>query len=350
MSKLDSNDHKLRDEELTTLVQTMGAAAGSRIPLEVTLAALGEEREDRRLAVVAQRLSKELAQGVPIEQALSKLDRHLPQEVRGLLRAGIESGDLAGTFERFADQRLASKRLARRIQAAIAYPLLVMAILIPLALFASLHIIPEIAAIYEEFDLELPVMTEWVLQTAEQVPEMIAGMVIFAIGLPLLWRIVGGRWLFHRVRSAIPVFGRLWMWSAQRDFASILASFIDLRLPLAEAVGYTGDVLLDRNMGSACRRARGRLDAGQTLSASLAQSIHFEQSLVALVAWGERYGLLTEALGIASEVFEERIDQRAKFIQRLLPPLMLIVVGTVMFFTIIGLVVPLVGLLAGLSM
>jgi type II secretory pathway component PulF len=346
---VESHNRKLRDEELTTLVQAMGAAAGGRIPLEVTLAALGDEREDRRLAAVARRLSNELAQGVPIEQALSRLDRHLPREIRGLLRAGVESGDLAGTFERFADQRLASKRLSRRIQAAIAYPLMVVAILVPLALFASLHIIPQIGAIYEEFDLELWSVTEWVLQTAKQLPPMIAGIMSFAIGLPLLLRIIGGRWLFHRVRSAIPVFGRLWMWSAQRDFASMLASFIDLRLPIAEAVGYTGDVMRDRNMGSACRRARGRLEAGQSLSASLAQSIHFEQSLVALVAWGERYGLLAEALGIATEVFEERIEQRAKFIQRLLPPVTLIVVGTLMFFTIIGLVVPLVGLLQGLS-
>jgi type IV pilus assembly protein PilC len=344
------DDRKLRDEELTTLVQAMGAAAGSRIPLEVTLAALGEEQEDRRLATVAQRLSNELAQGVPIEQALSRLDRHLPEEIRGLLRAGVESGDLAGTFERFADQRLASQRLRWQIRAAIAYPALITAILVPLMLFISLYIIPMFGDIYEEFDLELPVVTEFVLQTAEQMPGIIAGLLIFAVGLPLLLRLVGGRWLFHRVRSSIPLFGRLWMWSAQRDFAAMLASFLDLRLPMAQAVGHTGDVMSDRNMGSACRRARDRLEGGQSLSGSLAQSIHFDQLLVALIAWGERNMLLTEALGIATEVFDDRIEQRASLIQRILPPVTLIAVATLMFFTIIGLMIPLIGLLQGLSM
>lgn len=43
----------LGDEQLTTLVQAVGAASASRVPLEVTLAALAEERDDPRLAKVA---------------------------------------------------------------------------------------------------------------------------------------------------------------------------------------------------------------------------------------------------------------------------------------------------------
>jgi type II secretory pathway component PulF len=107
--------------------------------------------------------------------------------------------------------------------------------------------------------------------------------------------------------------------------------------------------MYDRNMGGACRRARDRLEGGQSLSASLAQSIHFDRSLVALVEWGERHGILTEALGIAAEVFGDRIEQRARLIQRLLPPVTLIVVASLAVFTIIGLMLPLIGLIAGLS-
>jgi type IV pilus assembly protein PilC len=347
---MSDNDRKLRNEEVTTLVHAVGAAAGGRIPLEVTLAALGEERQDRRLAAVAQRLAGELTHGVPIEQALASMERHLPQEVRGLLRAGIESGDLAGTFERYADQRLASQRLGRGVQAAVAYPLMIIAIMVPLVLFLSMYVIPMFGDIYEEFELNLPLVTVWILQTARQVPGTVFGLMAFVIGVPLVLRIVGGRWMFHRVRSAVPLFGRLWLWSGQRDFAAMLASFLELRLPITDAVGHTGEVMRDRNVGAACRRVRDRLENGEALSASLAQSIYFDRSLVALVGWGERHGLLAEALGIATEIFDDRIEQRALLIQRLLPPVTLIVVATLMFVTIIGLMFPLVKLIEGLSM
>jgi type IV pilus assembly protein PilC len=266
------------------------------------------------------------------------------------MRAGIESGDLAGTFERYADQRLASQRMGRGIQAAIAYPLLIVAILVPLALFMSIYVIPMFGDIYEEFELNLPIATMWILQTAEQVPGMILGILLFVIGVPLVLRLVGGRWMFHRVRAAIPLFGRLWLWSGQRDFAAILASFLELRLPLPNAVGHTGEVMRDRNVGGACRRACARLEGGESLSGSMAQSIHFDRSLVALAAWGERHGLLVEALGIATEIFDDRIQQRAMLIQRLLPPVTLIVVATLTLFTIIGLMLPLAEMLRMLSM
>ena len=50
----------LHDEELTTLVHAIGGAATNRVPLEVTLAALAEEKNDSRLADVAQQLASQL--------------------------------------------------------------------------------------------------------------------------------------------------------------------------------------------------------------------------------------------------------------------------------------------------
>ena len=177
------------------------------------------------------------------------MDRQLPSDVVGLLRAGVDSGDLAGTFERFGQQRLATQRIDRRIRAAIAYPLIIIVILVPLLLFLSIFVIPMFGEMFEEFELQLPVITEMVLQTSKQLPMLIAGLLVFVLGIPLVLRIVGGRWLFHRVRTALPLLGRLWMWSGQREFAALLTSFLNLRLPMADAVAYTSDVISDRNLG-----------------------------------------------------------------------------------------------------
>ena len=84
----------LGDEQLSTLVQAVGAASAARVPLEVTLAALAEDHSDPRLATVARQLSSQLQRGATIDEAVASLGRHLPAEVGGLLRAGVESGDL----------------------------------------------------------------------------------------------------------------------------------------------------------------------------------------------------------------------------------------------------------------
>jgi type IV pilus assembly protein PilC len=301
------------------------------------------------VADIARRLSTMLAEGTTVGDAMAEMEHDLPPELRGLLRAGVECGDLPGTIERFAEQRLAVGRTRRQIRAAVAYPLVIMAILVPIALVLSMFVIPMFAAIFEEFDLLLPTVTKLVVDTAAQVPELIAGMLLVILGLPLLLRVVGGRWMLDRVRSATPVLGRLWMWSGQREFASTLASFLDLRLPITSAVAHTGEVLGDRNVARACRRVVDRLEQGESLSVCLGHSIHFDRPLIALVAWGEHHRLLADALRIASEVYDDRIDQYAALVRRLLPPVTLIVVATLMLFVVISLLIPLIKLIEGLS-
>jgi type II secretory pathway component PulF len=347
---LDASDEvKLQETQLTTLVQAVTSAAKVRVPLEVTLAALADEKDDPRLSRVAARLAVRLQRGDTIDQALTDMDRELPAEIRGLLRAGIESGDLAGAFERFAQQKLSQQRVRRHIRATVAYPLLILAILVPLALFLCLVVIPMFRDIFAEFQLDLPKVTQLVIQLSRQLPALIGGLALCLVVTPIVLRWVGGRWLFHRVRAALPMFGRLWTAAGQREFAAQLAAFLDLRLPLDSAVTYTGEVLSDRNIARACRSVAARLKSGQSLSDALARSMHFDRSLAALAAWGESHGLLPDALRVAADVFDDQVEQQASFVRRLLPPITLVAVATVMLFVIIGLMVPLLSLIEGLS-
>jgi type II secretory pathway component PulF len=331
-------------------VHAFGAAATSRVPLEVTLAMLAEETGNPRLADVAHRLAGQLQQGATIDQAVADLDRELPAEVRGLLQAGIECGDPAGTFERFTQQRMVSQRIGRRIRAAIAYPLLATAILVPLLLLLSIYVIPSFGELYREFELELPGVTQLILQTAEQLPALIVGLLVLALAIPIAMRILGGRWLFHRVRAALPMIGKLWVWSSHREFAALLASFLDLRLPLSNAVRHTGEIMSDRNVARACRRLAQRMETTPLLSECMAHSMHFDRSLIAFVAWGERHGVLPDALRIAADVFEDRVEQHTSLVHRLLPPIALVSIASVMFFAIVGLMVPIIELINYLSM
>src|SRR5690349_339918 len=126
---------ELSEDAVDVLLQEIGGAAAGRIPLEVSLGALAEENSDPRLAAVAERLATRLEQGATIDEALKEVEGQLPTEIAGLLRSGVQSGDLAGMFERFSQQRLAASRYNRRIRATLAYPLIIVAILVPTLLF-----------------------------------------------------------------------------------------------------------------------------------------------------------------------------------------------------------------------
>jgi type II secretory pathway component PulF len=339
----------LGSEHVDTLVQALASTAITRVPLEVSLAALAEEKSDPQLAAVAEQLAARLREGATIDTALGDVEHQLPTEIAGLLRAGVESGDLAGTLERYSQQQLAASRFNRRIRVTLAYPIIIVAILVPTLLFLSLYVIPMFGDLFKEFRLDLPEITELILSVANQLPGLIAGLAILLIGFPIVLRLVGGSWMLHRVRAALPFIGRMWMWAAQREFASQLGSFLTMGLTMPSAVAQTAHVLADRNIARACSRLLRRVESGQSLSTSLDQSIQFDRSLVALVAWGERHGALTEALTVATDLFDDRVEQQASLVRRLLPSLTLVSVATLMFFVLAGLLIPLVRLIEALS-
>lgn len=336
-------------DELTLLVNTVGGAAANRLPIEISLAALAEELNDRRLAAAVQRLAVRMRTGAAASEAITELSKDVPSEIAGMLRAGFETGDLVGTMQTLAMHRSAERRIHRKLLTAIAYPLIIAAILVPLMLFLSVLVIPMFADLYKEFGLELPPLTELVLQVSGQMPMLVGGLLVFVLGIPLALRVLGGRWLFHRVRAAIPVVGPMWTWSSQREFAAYLISFLNLRLPMEKAVAYTGSALSDRNVGHACQKVVARLEDGQMLGPALSHSIHFDRSLTGLVTWGEHAGFLREALEIAVYLFDDRIEQQATLLRRLLPPVTMVLVASIMFFMLLGLMIPMVKLIEGLS-
>jgi len=339
----------LTDAQLTMLVNSMGAAATNHVPLEFALSMLADEKEDPRLADVARRLADRLDQGMPVADALAGLEHELPAELRCLLLAGLETGKMDELFDCFTRERLTSQRIARHIRAAIAYPLFVLALTVPVLLFISLYVVPMFAEMYADFELDLPQITELVLQTSEQLPGLIFGLLAVMLIIPLALRLAGGRWIYHRVRAALPILGPMWTLASQREFASLLAALLELRLPLSHAVVHTGDLMTDRNIARACRRIGERLVTGQSLGESLAHSINFDRSLVAMVAWGEHNGVLSDAMRIAAEVFDDRVEQRISLVRRILPPLALVSISTIAVFSILGLFIPLITLIEGLS-
>jgi type II secretory pathway component PulF len=339
----------LHEKQLAALLMTVESTATNRLPLEVTLAALAEDADDRRLAAVARKLAADLHKGATISEAMSHVGDRLPAEVRGLFRAGVESGDLAGTFNLFARERAAQVRIQRRIRAAVFYPIAILCILTPLVLLLSLVVIPSFRPIFVDFDLVLPETTVALMQAADFMPAIIGGALLVLFGLPLALRMIGGRWIVDRVRPAVPLLGPLWSWSGQREFAAMLGSFIEVRLPTMAAVAYTSEILNDRNVARACLGVNERMQGGESLSNAMSNSIHFDRALISLVKWGEDRGLLPEALRVASAIFTDRIEQHASLVQRMLPPIMLIVVGVGVLFVVIGLMLPLVSLIEGLS-
>jgi general secretion pathway protein F len=332
------------------LVSALAVGTTSGIPLDEIFLALADDANDRRLRRVAARIAAELQQGADVSTALAAVRGALPPYVERALAASMDQGQTASVMAALARHESTRQRIRRQIWSALTYPLVVLVLLGMIVLGLTTMIVPQFDEIYADFDLELGELTNILLTIARIAPWVLAGapllvlLVATAGIIPQLARTV------HWLRTGVPLVGQMWICSAQHEFASILGALVGQQVAIEEALICTAESLRDRNLARSTRIAAEKCADGALLSTSLAESIHFDAALPALVSWGESRGKLTEGLRQATLAFERELEMRAAFLQRIMPAVLFLTVVTTMFFFAVGLMIPLVDMIANLGM
>ncbi|MGI9455193.1 MAG: type II secretion system F family protein [Aeoliella sp.] len=325
------------------------AAASAALPLNVVLETLADGLQESTAQRALEQISARLEKGATLDEALVDGDRTIPRYLAGLLRAAIESGNMAEACDGYLNIRESSLRTSNTMRSIMLYPLLLGLAFTALAFLFSIWVIPQFGEMFDEFDLSLPPVTQVVMAGAPYVPWVIVvGMGALAIVLlaPTFFIFAP---LAHRVRCTLPVVGRLFMNAGQRQFSQVLGHLLNLRLPMASALTYTGDLVADRNLGRAAYRMATAVERGIPLSESLAGSKHFDRSLPALVRWGEAGSHLGDTLHLAADMFDDRVRQRTLFLHRVAPTIAMVMVAACALSVTLALMIPLVKLIEGLS-
>ena len=340
---------KLSAQAAATLVEFLAKGVDHGVQLQEVFRSMADDHADRRLQAVARSLVAKLEEGKTPEEALSSLKSILPNNMQRALVIGARTGNLPGILMGLAESEVARQKMRRGLYEVLAYPLLVLLLLAIVMSFASAVVFPSFLSIYKDFDLDLPALTILVLNTANSFPLVLLYFVLFGSVCSMISWSIGGTRFIHWTRTVVPLFGRAWIWDSQHEFAMFMATLTGQKITTQEALTCAVDSLRDRNLARAARLASIRCEQGDSLSKSLGESIHFDSTLTSLVEWGETSQTLPAAFQEAAHTYQQQMDFYLQFLHRVLPPLMLAVVAIVLFSTVAALLVPMVGLIEGLS-
>jgi len=325
-------------------------SAGSKLPLDELFLALSEDADSGPLREAARRLADELQRGSSLATALRNVESQLPVYLRRSLEASTDDSQVLAVIEGLMQHEASRQRMRRQMRAVLFYPTVVVGLLLAILAGMSVYVVPQFEATFRDLDLEMPSATRVAVGLSRFLPATVVAVVLIPLAYLALAAVPATRRVAHWLRTATPFLGRIWIWNAQHEFASVLGSLVSRRVNLDEALDCTVASLDDRNVARATRIAANKCEGGALLSCSLAESIHFDPLLTSLVGWGETHAALPQALGEAAEAFEEAIDMRVEFLRRVLPPMLLIVVVTTILTFVSGLIIPLVQAIRNLSM
>ena len=325
------------------LLWVMTVAAERMIPLVPVLDAFAREcggsfgRRVRRLAEM-------LSAGMPLPEAISRQRRLFPPHTLPILQVGCESGALAAALRRAASAQDARKRLWLPLGNGLAYAGSVVMFGMGVVFFVMLKIVPSFQKIFQDFDAELPAMTQALIQ----VSDFCANYWFLFAWLPLLFF---AALLYVTLGYGFGVelgtfgFARL---TRRLDAATILESLAmaaEQRRPLPETVARMAQSYPSMSIRGRLRAVSQDLDAGVDWCESLFARGLIPRADRAVLQAAARVGNLPWAMREMADSNRRRFAYRLDALMQVLFPPLVVALGMLVAFFVISLFMPLISLI-----
>ncbi len=331
-----------RDAE--QLATHLSEVARDSIPLDTGLLAAAEEAGNRRIARALRSIAAALQRGQSVEEVLSQAHGRLPRHIGGLVAAAARTGKFSEALSQFVDHHQAVRQLRRSVSSALAYPLLVVVATLLMLMVGAFFFVPQFDEMYRDLELELPKATLSLLWWAHTgLPILLAlagGLLIALLGL----RLFGGAAIWRRAFATVPVFGPLGHWAGVAEWTRLLGILVEQQVPLPDALRLAADGLHDANLREVSHGLAQDASQGRELSDLIGSTYRLPPLLVPFVSAGEQTRSLSGALLTLSDLYVERVRQRAALYRSILPPVLFILVGFLAVWVIGGLMLPLIAL------
>jgi type II secretory pathway component PulF len=235
----------------------------------------------------------------------------------------------------------------------LAYPIALLAILFALLGFMNLAIVPKFTRIFEDFGTELPWLTRFVTGASNSLlyywPAWLAALLGIPLAVYAAVRTFGGPGGPQGVWRSIPIVGQGFRWASLSNFCQLLATLMELEVPLPQAIRAAADMNDDYSLGQRAHQAALAIEKGQSPRQAVSQPGHWLSELGAAFYWADRGGDFVESLRASGEVFNARSRVQTNLLMYLFEPVVLVTLAVTVGAIILALFMPLIKLLNDLS-
>jgi type IV pilus assembly protein PilC len=341
-NRVKPKDRILFARQLATLIN-----AG--LPLVQSLRSVTDQTQSKPLKVIANKLIADVEAGGTLSAALQKHPRVFNQIFVSLVAAGETSGTLDKALERVAFQQEKDAEIMSKVRGAMAYPFIVLFVMIAVVGFMIVKVLPQVESIYKGIPgTKLPFITVALLAISHFVIKFwwVVILVLGALGFATTkWaRTGGGKVVIDRLKMKGWPIGPLFMKLYMARFARTATTLIASGVPLLQVLEITADAVNNVHIKDSLVRASEKVRGGKALSAAIEGDPNFLILVPNMLRIGEQSGAIEQMMQKVAEYYETEVDNQIKTISTIIEPVMMVLLGLVAFVIVAAILLPIYGL------
>lgn len=324
----------------------------SGVTLVRTLTSLRRQFSGTALGPAIGRIADSARRGDTLTDAFSRDGETFDHMFRTMMRVGETRGAVPETLQMLSEHYTSRQRLQRQVRSSLIYPAFVVLGVIGVGIFLTMYVLPYLIDILEDMikhgpkryrNMKLPWPTRALMSMSHfartigwwLVPTVAAGLVI---GTILFYKLPAGKAVLDAIVLRLPIIGRLLRKSDMSRFSRTLSVLLSAGIDINSSLELTSDVMTLVPLKRSVRRANESVRDGGTLGAGLRASHHFPMELLTVVESGEETGRLPEILLPLADDYDDQVEHMVRDLGSLIQPLIVVVLGGLVAFVVIGFV------------
>lgn len=302
---------------------------------------------------ILERIYEDLRGGLMFAECVEKHKKVFPDFFRSMLHVGEESGRLETVLLSLADYYERDDKLKRQTASALAYPMLLLVLIIGIIVLMLVFIVPTFRSALAGMNVPVEGLTKVVYDISDfllnEWRTVVIVIVVLAGVLFLVGRTKGGRRFYDYLKLHLPLFGKVNLDLITARFARGFSLLISSGMDVVEALNTIAIVINNTWMKERYLKAVDNVCQGMSIALAFKSYKLFPDMMLQMIAVGEQTAGLEEVLSKSFAYFDGKAESALTNLTNKLQPIMMIIMGVVVGALFIAVYSPMLSIMQNLN-
>ncbi len=344
----DSGNKVQRDKisvpVLSLITRQLATLISAGQPVEAALYAVSQQTTKNQAKKVLLAVRARVLEGYALSDALRDFPRVFDAMYCASVHAGEQSGLLDVVMERLADFMESRQSLQQKTRLAMIYPILLTVVSLLLVSGLLTFVVPQIIQVFEGFDQELPILTQWLIIISDFFKthglSVIIGVIAASVAYGQLLKLSWARALRDRILLKLPLISYLVRLSNTSRFTRTMSILVSSGVPALDAMNISTEVVTNSLIHKSVVKAAESVREGGSIAESLTRTGYFSPLVLQLIDNGEASGKLGEMLERSAKAEESEFKGVTALFLGIFEPAMILLMGVVVLVIVLAILLP----------
>ena len=329
---------KNKKEKILFFTNELAIMLKSGLTFTAAIEIILREEKEKNFKEVLKKIHKNLIAGKSIFETFKNFDKIFGNTYLYMLKIGEVSGSITERLEDISRSLEFDLANQKKLGGILVYPIVVISLTLIIVTFLLTFILPNFITIFEENQVELPLITRILLFISRNFH-----YILFFINIHInnnkSKRIKRDKWLLN-----MSVFGELRKLSLSSDLYHSFSILLSVGIGIIESV----EILYINNNNYYLKEnlleVKKSLLAGNNIATALKKLNLYNERFSILITAGEESGYLSENLLQISKILKNDFEYKLKKLMSLLEPLTVVFLGLIVAFVVVAIYLPILSI------